>query len=512
MKRMNKLIIFLSLAFFAVVPSCAQSTAGDTRITQAGVYTLRGKIGAVVVDAPKDARVELVLSGAEISGGKNAAIYCKGAKSLVITLADGTKNVVTDAKSYAYDNREKEEPDAAIFSASDITVQGTGSLTVNANHRHGILSKDDLKIKGGTLSVHAKSDALRGKDSVTVSGGTVLLEAGKDGISSTNATDEKKGWVRLEGGSVTIHANGDAVQAESSLFVTGGLFDITTDGKSAGKSKSQKGLKAGADITIENGTFRFSTADDAINAGRDTTIRGGDFSIRSGDDGIHADRTLTIDDGSFTISECYEGLEGTQVHINGGKIFINARNDAIGAAAGTDEAKAFTGRGANPLVAVHITGGEIEAVGGGDTVDSNGDIFVSGGTLRLSSPAEPFYEGALLCNGTVTVSGGSLALVGNIGVELVAKNQPVLIVSHPNTQKSGAKIELKAKNGATLLETTARKDFKQTIFSSPTFRIGETYALYINGKKISDLKLTSTLTKTATDGGTFTGGYPRGHW
>ena len=385
--------------------------SGNTAyIRQSGVYEVSGKSsdGQIFIEAAKDAEVELILNGLDLKATKNAAIFCKSGKDLIITLTKGSKNVLSDLQTYKYEDSKKELPDATIYSDCDIKIQGDGSLTVNANFKHGIASNDDIKINGGTISITSKKDA--------------------------------------------------------------------------------------------------------INADDDLTINGGDFTIRAGDDAIHADRNLTINNGVFNINDCYEGLEGTQIYINGGKISIKARNDAIGAAAGTKETKAFSGYGANPGVAVHIAGGQIEATGEGDVVDSNGDIFVSGGTLYLSSRADPTYEGALLCNGTVHISGGSIASVGNIGVELEVSKQPVLVVSHPKMQKSGSAIELKDKNGKTLLSTKAQKDFRQSIFTSPLLKVGETYSLVIDGNKTGDLKLSSTLTKTADNGGKFTGGYPRGHW
>jgi len=189
-----------------------------------------------------------------------------------------------------------------------------------------------------------------------------------------------------------------------------------------------------------------------------------------------------------------------------------ADDDAIGAAAKTDEAKSNGGANGNPNVKVYINGGEIEAVSGGDTIDSNGDIFVTGGKLRLSSPADPYYEGVLLCNGTVHISGGDIAMVGNVGVELTVENQPVLFISHPSTQKAGSIVSLQDADGKTILSVTSQKDFKQTIFSSPQLEIGKTYTVFIDDIRKTEITLNDMIGKTADDGGTFTGGYPRGHW
>ena len=504
-----------------VIPATDEITAVDLSahsetilLDQGGVYLLTGSLsgGQIVIDAAKDDSVELILSGASITSTFGAAVNCRQAKDLIITLQDDTENFLTDASEYHFDDPSGDEPDAALFGKADIIIRGNGALTVEGNYKHGIASKDDLKIESGMINVTSVSDALRGKDSVTVRDGSVNIRAGKDGIAATNGKEENKGRIEISGGTFSITSGGDAIQAETTLKITGGDFTITTEGQSTGSSESQKGIKAKDLLQIEGGKFHLFTQDDAIHSDLDVTISGGDFYIETDDDGIHADRDLVINDGGFNIPVCYEGMEGTTVTVNGGNIFIDARDDAIGAAAGTEEAGALNDRSGNPAVWVSVNGGEIEAVSGGDTVDSNGNIFVSGGKLRLSSPAEPYYEGVLLCNGRVTVTGGDLAMAGNIGVELTVENQPMLLISYRNSQPKGSVISLRDKSGRVVLETLSRKDYTQAIFSSSELEIGKTYTVYSDDRKITDVKLNGMINKAADDGGEFTGGYPRGHW
>ncbi len=62
-------------------------------------------------------------------------------------------------------------PNAAIFSNDDLTINGGGSLTVDANYNNGIQSKDDLHITGGNISVTAVNDGIKGRDSIAVRDG-----------------------------------------------------------------------------------------------------------------------------------------------------------------------------------------------------------------------------------------------------------------------------------------------------------------------------------------------------
>lgn len=493
----------------------AQVNGGVLTITADGIYEISGKLtdGQIIVNASDAAKVELVLAGVDITSTQNAAIYCMNADNMIVTLADGTENVLTDAVNYTYVDVAGEEPNAALFSKVDLTLGGAGSLTVNGNFHHGISSKDDLVIEGGSYAIRAAGHAIRGKDSLTIVDGNFTIEADGDGLQASNADQADRGWISLAGGMYTIRAGGDGIQAETDLSIHGGTYDILTSGAPPVDSTSQKGIKAGANLVIDGGTFQIDSVDDGVHANGDVQIDGGDFTILTGDDGIHADRQLRINGGNINVPTCYEGFEGTTVLISGGKSFIQSIDDAVSAAAGTDDVPTDGARGrANPNVYARITGGELEAVSGGDTIDANGFIFIEGGTIRLSSPPRPSYEGALLCNGDVTFTGGNVALVGNVGVGVIAESQPLLLVSHPADQPEGSVVSLRDQSGNTLLEVVSLKPYIQSAFTSPELQIGSTYGIYIDGEKRTDITLRETITRTGDDGGEFTGGYTRGQW
>jgi len=129
-------------------------------ITSAGIYNINGTLnnGQIVVNTEDEATVTLVLNGVNITNASSAPIYVKNANKVVITLADGTDNVVTDGAEYIFENAEKNEPNAAIFSNDDLTINGNGSLTVKANYNNGIATDDNLKITSGVINVTAVND------------------------------------------------------------------------------------------------------------------------------------------------------------------------------------------------------------------------------------------------------------------------------------------------------------------------------------------------------------------
>ena len=203
---------------------------GDTiTITEEGTYILSGSLtnGQIVVEA-ENAKVQLVLDNADISCETSAAIYVKDADKVFITTTDGSTNTVcTSGEFEAIDDNNI---DAAIFSKSDLTLNGAGSLEVTCENGHGILSKDDLVITSGEYVVDAGKHALSGKDSVRIAGGTFDLTAGRDGIHSENTDEEEKGFVYIENGSFTITSDGDGIDASYVVEIVDGSFDITAGG------------------------------------------------------------------------------------------------------------------------------------------------------------------------------------------------------------------------------------------------------------------------------------------
>ena len=416
---------------------------GRVTLLDEGVYLLSGTLtdGQIVVNADSADKVQIVLSGADITSASSAAIYCLEADKVFVTLAAGTENALANGGTFtAIDDNNI---DGAVFSKTDLTLSGTGSLTVTSPGGHGIVSKDELTITGGTYTVTAAKHGLTGKDSVAVAGGSVTVTSGKDGIHAENADDSSQGFLYIADGGFVIDAQGDAISASSSLRIDGGSFTLSTGGGSdsvtmqvgdmmqrsgfkkfptAGApsdtadttedAESCKGIKADGFLTVNGGTFVLDTADDGVHANGDVIITGGEWIIRTGDDGIHADAALTIRDGIFQIPYCYEGVEGQSVTIDGGTLDITAYDDGINAAGGTDSSGTEFGFGkqdrfsADETCVITINGGSITIISDGDSIDSNGSLTVNGGTLHLTCNGNG--NTAIDTNGAYTNDGGDI--------------------------------------------------------------------------------------------------------
>ena len=225
-----------SAASITLSGSTAQSNGSGVSINNAtvtiskeGCYLINGELedGQIIVDAGDSDKVQLVLDKASIHCSTGSAILVRNADKVKVTLAADSENELSDGTEYQTDD---DNPDAALFSKDDLVINGSGSLTVQGNYKHGIAGNDDLVITGGRLTVNSLSHALRGKDSVAILDGTFVLTSQKDGIQASNTEDSTKGWVQIDGGNFTIQSSGDGIQAETNLSIYDGSFTITSGG------------------------------------------------------------------------------------------------------------------------------------------------------------------------------------------------------------------------------------------------------------------------------------------
>ncbi len=444
----------------------------SVNITNSGTYIMTGEIddGLITINAG-DGEIKLILNNVSVTNSTGPAIACYSAEDLVIELVGD--NYLEDGASYHTDYDE--DVTGAIYSKSDLTFTGDGSLEIIANYADAIVSKDDLKFNGGKYNIKSTDDGIRGKDSVYIVNGDFVIESGADAVKSTNETVVGKGFVLIENGNFSIKS-------------------------------SAKGIKAINSVVIYNGSFLLNTYDDSIHSDNYVGIIDGDIYISAGDDAVHADKELVIDGGKIIVAKSYEGLEAQVVTINGGNINLTTLDDGINAGGGADSS-ATSRPGAGPFDAdetciLSINGGELYINASGDGVDSNGWLYFNDGTVVVDGPTNN-GNGALDSGMGIVMNGGEVIAIGASGMaSSLGSSSTINNVSiYLNTMApSDTLIEIKDASGNTIIEHTSAKTFNHIAVGSSKFQLGNTYSLYLDGEHYQTFTISNI---TTTVGGSY---------
>ena len=431
---------------------------GNITITSAGSYIISGTLtdGSIKVNCSEKGTVRLILNGASISSSSTAPVVVEETKKVLVTLADGTTNTITDKTRQSVDD---EDFSSAVYSKAYLVFNGSGTLNVNAGYRNGIKSTDDLKVVSGTFNITSNEDGIIGKDLLGIKDGKFTIKSGSDGMKSTYDTDTSKG----------------------NIVITGGEFDITA-------------------------------SNDGIHCNEDILISGGNLTISSGDDGVHADANLQVDGGTIDIKKCYEGLEGVHITLNDGDISIVASDDGINAADGSSSSGMGMGgfgggqaSSSDSSVLLTINGGNIFVNAGGDGLDSNGNIVMNGGNVTVLGPTSD-GDTALDFDGTFTINGGVLMAFGSSGMletPTTAQNG-CCIVTTLGTVSANSAFSLTDSSGNVIMSYIPTKNYASAIVYSSDIKSGSTYTVTA-GSTTQSITVNSNVTTNGVSGG-FGGG------
>lgn len=299
------------------------TSGNDVTISDEGVYILSGLVTdvTIIVEAPDDAKVQLVLDGVSIINDDSPAIYVKNADKVFVTTT-GDSNTLKVTGTFTADGDTN--LDAVIFSKSDLVLNGTGSLDVISVSGNSITSKDDLKVTGGTYNITSYLDGLEANDSIVICDGSFTITSDKDALHSENEDDLSLGYIYISGGTLNITAKDDAVHGTSLVQIDGGTINITS---------CVEGIE-GTYIQINNGTINIYATDDGINASQKSSsysvvieINGGNITIKMGagdTDAIDANGDIYVNDGIINITAQTSSFDfdGTG-EINGGTVTVN---------------------------------------------------------------------------------------------------------------------------------------------------------------------------------------------
>lgn len=516
-----------------------------TTITSAGSYILTGAYAGITVSVGNGETAHLFLNDATISGGTGIAISNTNKKStLIITACENTENEVAS----------KGDDVNAIHVKGTLKINGTGTTNVSAK-KNGIKVSKGLSIADSTINLTAGNHALSARFIETENAKINVLSAEKDALNAEcdDETQEftlNEGYVSLKNSKIIASVSGDGIQADTFVYITGGSVDIETSATFVSYSaesmaaydlseddfryiksgdtykkvaddvatkgaryamiQSTKGIKCGEIkyeidgteyavtknsnyfIVIDGARVKINSSDDAIhtNSGN-VLIKGGTLDLTTLDDGIHADELVKIDGGEITVNGAYEGIEGAYVEIGGGTIYITASDDES--------------------VSEHIiiSGGTITVDASGDGLDSNGTIYVTGGTLIVYGPTTGADTG-LDADGGILIDGGNVFVASSKEMlEIPASNSKSnVLVYGVNTVPAGSEIILTNADGGEMVRITLKKQAQAIILSTPELATNGTYSLYADENLLASFSVTDTITAIGVRSNGRQGGQP----
>lgn len=491
-------------------------------INSAGTYSVSGTLsdGQLVVNAGDKDDVYIVLNNANITCSNNTPINIVNGDKVVLSTVKDSENNISDGKEYKLEENT-DEPNAAIFSKSDLVIMGEGLLNVKGNYNNGITSKDDLIIQSGDIVVDAVNHGIKGKDCVAILDGNIKITSDGDGIKSTNTEDVDRGYIQIEGGSIDLTSGEDGIQAETNLIINDGDITLSTGGGSENAStkegwgnwgatrpgenpgsqnsissdtdeeESAKGIKASKIIEINGGKLNINSSDDSIHSNEAIKIKDANINVKSGDDGIHSDATLEINGGNINITKSYEGIESQEISLSGGNINITASDDGVNVSGGNDGSSQDR-VGENPFdvdedAKLTISGGTVVVDASGDGLDSNGSIEMTDGLVVVNGPTNG-GNGSLDYASSFDINGGTLIAVGTSDMlqNPSDTSEQNVISTTLTSQSKNTLVHIEDQDGNELITFSPSKEYQSVIVSTPDIKDGSTYKVYVGGKYEGD--------------------------
>ena len=322
------------------------SVSGSTvTITAAGTYVLSGSSENVqiVIKTGDQDKVQIVLDGVAMTG-TDAAIVVENADKTFITLAEGSKNSISDSA-----NHTNTDYDAAIYSKDDLTFNGSGSLTIEGKYGNAVESNDDLRITGGTYTIKGYKNGLSGKDAINIKEASLDITATEDAIHADNDEDISLGNLYIQSGTITINAGDDGLHASNAAVIDGGTITV----------KSSVEALEGTNVTINGGTLDLYAMDDGINAASTATgaeifikITGGDIKVEVGQgdtDALDSNGDIIMTGGNLAITSTVSAFDfDGKATYTGGTITVNGQSRTEITADGPGGGGASGGQGGGP--------------------------------------------------------------------------------------------------------------------------------------------------------------------
>lgn len=430
-------------------------------ITDEGTYVISGSLsnGQIIVDAEKTDKIQLVLNGVTINCNTSAPLYIKQADKVFVTLEKDSENVLSNKDEFvAIDDNNI---DSVIYSKDDLTLNGLGTLTVNAAYGHGIVSKDDLVFTSGNYNITATSHGIQGKDSVRIAEGTFNINSGKDGIHSENSDETNLGFVYIAGGSFDINATYDGIDGASLVQIDSGTFNLTTGGGSANASTDSNG----------NANENWGKWDKGTRPGTPPSSDNSFNSNNSPPPNSLADPNAAPDMSTSASQKLPTDTQNNEAQTP--PYYAAQPNDYTTSSQETTEDTTVSAKGVKADGSILINDGAFTIDSSDDSIHSNANIYINNGTFNISSGDDGIHGNSdvKITNGTITISksyegiegqnieisGGSINLTSmDDGLNAAGGNDNSSLNGRPgeNSFSSDSNVFIKISGGKTIINAS----------------------------------------------------------
>lgn len=478
-----------------------KSDGNTITINKEGTYVLQGNLsdGQIVIDVSDTEKVQLVLDGATIHSSTSAPIYIKNGDKVFITLKEGSVNTLSDGTEYV--QTDDNTVDGVIFSKADLTLNGSGTLNITGNYKHGIVSKDDIIITGGTYNITVVKDAINGKDAVKIKDGTFNLSSDTgNGIQSKHDSNSQKGYVYIAGGTITVVKSQEGIEG-TVVIIDDGIITINAE---------DDGLNAASGSSDSTQTELTPDNMQGMPRGNGQPSQWGSTTEGQGTppEGMENDNGQLPQWGSTT-----EGQEAPSQGMASG-------NGQLPQGEGTNDEQGNTmgerpegGQRMNPgnfgggfgqgdaNCYILINGGTIQVNAKGDGIDSNGDLYITGGTLYVNGPTDR-GNGAIDYDGKAEISGGTVVATGSAGMAYSfsdTSTQYSILYNFSNVSPAGTEVKLTDSNQNVLASFTPDKEYQSVVISTKDMKKDVTYTIS-SGEQSEEITLTSMVTTNGQQG------------
>lgn len=382
----------------------------NVTITKSGEYSFKGTLddGKIIVAAEnEDDEVTINLSGVTITNSSTSPFEANSGK-VKLVLSDGTRNTFKDS--------EVSDKKGCIVSKEDLTVSGTGTLSVYGNTKNGISCDADVKVSGGcTVYVNAVDNGIKGDNSVTIKNTTLTIISTGDGIKTDSAEKSDKGFVSIENGTTKINSASDGIQADHSVSITDGSLEIVSEGD---------GIKVDdGNVTIDGGSIDIQSTKDGIQAGNYSDEESVIAQTTDTQETAEASETSTessiiINGGSISIvsgkgsanavksSNAYGDFRGDRGQM--ARPDTNTAQTASTAAATASTQTTASAKGLKASSLITINGGEITVDSADDAIHSEDKAEIYGGKLTISSGDDAIHAETVLTLGQTASDGAEI--------------------------------------------------------------------------------------------------------